>query len=305
MHVQSSLSYMAKEHIPVLINNIINLLKQNPNFNGDNKTVFVDCTFGRGGYTREILENISNSSVIAIDRDKTVQKYADEIKNDFCDRFSFYHSKFSNIKNVVKSTGIESVDAILVDLGVSSMQIDTKERGFSFQEDAPLDMRMGLCDISAYDVVNKFSKSELECIIRDYGEEYRYKNIVQKIVNARKISPIKTTLELANIVKSAYWNYSKIHPATKTFQAIRIFVNKELEELQKNVRISSEMLKKSGMMFVVSFHSMEDRIVKHFFKSLGDEYVLINKKPIIPSDEEISSNSRARSAKMRVIQRGC
>lgn len=296
---------MAKEHIPVLINDIINLLKQNPNFNGNNKTVFVDCTFGRGGYTREILENIPNSNVIAIDRDKTVQKYADEIKNDFGNRFSFYHSKFSNIKNVVKSAGIESVDAILIDLGVSSMQLDTKERGFSFQDDAPLDMRMGLCDISAYDVVNKFSKSELECIIRDCGEEHRYKNIVQKIVSARKISPIKTTLELANIVKSAYWNYSKIHPATKTFQAIRIFVNKELEELQKNVRISSEMLKKSGMMFVVSFHSMEDRIVKHFFKSLGDGYVLINKKPIIPSDEEISSNLRARSAKMRVIQRIC
>ena len=294
---------MTQEHIPVLINDIIHIIQQNSNFDGSHKTVFVDCTFGRGGYTRAVLENIPNSYVIGIDRDSNVQKYADEIKNDFGDRFSFHHARFSEIKNIAEKDGIESVDAVLIDLGVSSMQLDIEERGFSFQKDAPLDMRMGLCDISAYDVVNKLSQEELENIIKDYGEERRYKNIVQKIINARKRSPITTTLELANIIKSSYWHYSKIHPATRTFQAIRIYVNKELEELQKNVKIASGMLKKSGMMFVVSFHSIEDRIVKHFFKSLGDDYVSISKKPIVPSVEEMSCNPRARSAKMRGIQR--
>jgi len=296
---------MAEEHISVLIGDIVNILKEEPHFDGREKTCFVDCTFGRGGYTRQILENIPNSFVIGIDRDEIVKKYAKEIDEEFPGRFRFFHSRFSEIGQVLSSIGVKEVDAVLVDLGVSSMQLDTKDRGFSFQEEAPLDMRMGLCNFSAYDVVNKLSKQELEEIIRDYGEETRYKNIVQKIVNARKVSTIKTTTELANIVKSAYWTYSKIHPATKTFQAIRIFVNKELEELRKNVKLSCEMLKRGGMMFVVSFHSVEDRIVKHFFRSLGKEYEVISKKPICPSDEEVSFNPRARSAKMRCIRRIC
>lgn len=296
---------MAEEHISVLIGDIVNILKSDPHFDGKEQTCFVDCTFGRGGYTRQILENVPNSFVIGIDRDEIVKKYAEEIERDFSGRFRFFHSKFSDIGQVLCSVGIKEVDAVLVDLGVSSMQLDTEDRGFSFQKDAPLDMRMGLCNCSAYDVVNKLSKRELEEIIREYGEETRYKNIVQKIIDARKLSPIKTTTELANIVRSAYWSYSKIHPATKTFQAIRIFVNKELEELKKNVKLSCGMLKKGGMMFVVSFHSVEDRIVKHFFKSLGKEYEVISKKPICPSEDEVRFNPRARSAKMRCIRRIC
>lgn len=297
--------YNQDQHIPVLIDKIIEILLDNTD-GIDSKKTFVDCTFGNGGYTKKLLDTFPNATVIAIDRDKNVIPVAEEFFENYGHRFKFFNDVFSNIGIILKSSGISNVDGIFMDLGVSSMQLDNGDRGFSFREDAPLDMQMGLCEKSAYDVVNYSSEKQLEYIIKELGEESRYKQIVKKIIDYRKKKKIKTTFELSDIVKSTYWHYSKIHPATKTFQAIRIFVNKELEELEKNVKISVNFLCNNGFMFVVSFHSLEDRIVKHFFKNLPrEEYILFNKKPIIADDCEINKNIRAHSAKMRVIRKKC
>lgn len=297
--------YDQDQHIPVLIDKIIGILLNNV---GDvnSKKIFVDCTFGNGGYTKKLLDTFPNSTVIAIDRDNNVIPIAEEFAENYGSRFKFFNNVFSNIGLVLKRLDIINVDGIFMDLGVSSMQLDNGDRGFSFREDAPLNMQMGLCENSAYDVVNYFSEKQLEYIIKELGEESRYKQIVKKIIAYRKKKKIETTFELSDIIKSTYWHYSKIHPSTKTFQAIRIFVNKELEELEKNVKISANLLRNNGFMFVVSFHSLEDRIVKHFFKSLPrEEYVLFSKKPIIADDCEVNKNIRAHSAKMRVICRKC
>lgn len=293
--------YNQDQHIPVLIDKIIDILLDNiADINSEK--VFVDCTFGNGGYTKRLLDTFPKSRVIAIDRDKNVIDIAEEFSKNYGDRFKFFNDVFSNIGIILKSSNIDKVDGIFMDLGVSSMQLDNGDRGFSFRENAPLDMRMGLCEKSAYDVVNYSSEKQLEHIIKELGEESRYKQIVKRIIDYRRKKKIETTFELADIIKSTYWHYSKIHPATKTFQAVRIFVNKELEEIEKNVKISVNFLKKNGCMFVVSFHSLEDRVVKHFFKGLSrEEYVLLCKKPITADDHEVAKNTRAHSAKMRVI----
>ena len=295
-----------KEHISVMLNEVLNYLKPK---NGD---VILDGTFGAGGYTRAILESC-NCNVIGTDRDETVLKFVDGVKNDFKDRFEFYNVKFSEIKNVVEEN---SLDAIVLDLGVSSMQLDNGNRGFSFNKEAPLTMTMGRNNITAYDVVNDYDEKNIADIIYNFGEEVKSRAIAKKIIEYRKNKAIETTTELADIVRSCFPNkYTKIDFATKTFQAIRIFVNDELKELETILNDSVKLLKSGGRLVVVSFHSLEDRIVKDFLNDNGDCKLLkvnkykevqketlfkvLTKKPVIVSSVEVDKNRRARSAKLR------
>ena len=295
-----------KEHISVMLNEVLNYLKPK---NGD---VILDGTFGAGGYTRAILESC-NCKVIGTDRDETVLKFVDGVKNDFKDRFEFYNVKFSEIKNVVEEN---SLDAIVLDLGVSSMQLDNGNRGFSFNKEAPLTMTMGRNNITAYDVVNDYDEKNIADIIYNFGEEVKSRAIAKKIIEYRKNKAIETTTELADIVRSCFPNkYTKIDFATKTFQAIRIFVNDELKELETILNDSVKLLKSGGRLVVVSFHSLEDRIVKDFLNNNGDCRLLkvnkykevqketlfkvLTKKPVIVSSVEVDKNRRARSAKLR------
>lgn len=295
-----------KEHISVMLNEVLNYLKPK---NGD---VILDGTFGAGGYTRAILESC-NCQVIGTDRDENVLKFVDVVKNDFKDRFEFYNVKFSEIKNVVEEN---SLDAIVLDLGVSSMQLDNGNRGFSFNKEAPLTMTMGRNNITAYDVVNDYDEKNIADIIYNFGEEVKSRAIAKKIIEYRKNKAIETTTELADIVRSCFPNkYTKIDFATKTFQAIRIFVNDELKELETILNDSVKLLKSGGRLVVVSFHSLEDRIVKDFLNDNGDCKLLkvnkykevqketlfkvLTKKPVIVSSVEVDKNRRARSAKLR------
>ncbi|GMO63974.1 MAG: 16S rRNA (cytosine(1402)-N(4))-methyltransferase RsmH [Rickettsiales bacterium] len=288
---------MNAPHKSVLLKEVIDALQPQ-----DNKT-YLDCTFGAGGYTKAIL-NSANCKVVGIDRDITTKKFADEITNK---NFEYQVLKFSEIDKL----GVK-FDGIVFDIGVSSMQIDNGERGFSFQKDAPLDMRMGNNDLSANDIINLTGEGNLADIIYKYGDEVKARHIAKKIVENR---PIKTTFELANIVRSFYPKREKIDPATKTFQAIRIAVNNELDELQIALNKAKDMLNVGGRIVVVSFHSLEDKIVKNFIKNLTnnnkidkykirqDEFREITKKPIVPTNWEISENIRSRSAKLRGIEK--
>lgn len=295
-----------KEHISVMLDEVLKLLKIR------DESIILDGTFGAGGYTKAFLEN-AKCKVIATDRDISVEKFANEIKGEYKERFEFLNIKFSEIKNFIQEN---SLDAIVLDLGVSSMQLDNGERGFSFNKEAPLNMTMGKNDITAYDVVNNFEEENIANIIYMFGEEVKSRIIAKKIVEFRKNKPIKTTLELADIVKSCFPNkHYKIHPATKTFQAIRIFVNEELNELKTILNDSIKLLKKGGKLVIVTFHSLEDKIVKDFFKENSDLalkkinkfkeeqektiFKVLTKKPIIVSENETQTNKRARSAKLR------
>ncbi|MDR2526503.1 MAG: 16S rRNA (cytosine(1402)-N(4))-methyltransferase RsmH [Rickettsiales bacterium] len=284
-------------HNPVLLNEVLHFLEPQ-----DDK-IYLDCTFGAGGYTNAIL-NSAKCEVIGIDRDVTTKKFADEIKND---RFTYFNMKFSEIDKLNKS-----FDGIALDIGVSSMQVDNAERGFSFKKEAKLDMRMGQNILSAHDIVNITGESNLSDILYRYGDEVRARKIAKEIVKNR---PINTTFELVNIVKKFYPIKNKIDPSTKTFQAIRIAVNDELNELKKVLELSKILLNPHGRLVVVSFHSLEDKIVKDFMNSLVDKtkndkykvkeekFKLLTKKPIVPSKEEIDNNIRSRSAKLRAIEK--
>jgi len=274
--------------------------------------VFVDATFGNGGYTEAILKN-ADCRVIAIDRDPTVLNRVDELKSLYGERFEFRSGCFGNIADLIT----EKVDGFVFDIGVSSMQLDQAERGFSFAKTAPLDMRMSCDGISAADIVNKTPEKELADIIYKYGEERKSRQIAAKIVAFRQNKPIETTTELANIIYSVvHHTPNAIDPATRTFQALRIAVNKELEELQNGLNAAIDLLKTKGRIVVVSFHSLEDRIVKNFFKdksgnnanvsrylpqnTLTNNAILTNvSKAITASQNEIEVNPRSRSAKLR------
>ena len=298
-----------ENHVPVMLNEVLKYM--NPM---DNE-VYVDCTFGAGGYTEGILEK-ANCNVIGLDRDPSVKQFADIIKKKFNDRFDFYNIKFSDIESILNGN---KVDGIVLDIGVSSMQIDNPERGFSFQKNSRLDMRMGNNQISAYEIVNNTPEKELADIIYNYGDEVKSRHIAKKIVEKRKEKPIETTFELADIIRFFYpVRKTKIDPATKTFQAIRIAVNGELDELKKILELSKTILKPNGRLVVVSFHSSEDKIVKDFIKKetkkglKKDKYSkeenkadfeLLTNKAITPTEEEIKNNVRARSAKLRAIKK--
>lgn len=297
---------MKQKHIPVMLDEVIKYL------NPQDNEVYVDATFGNGGYTTAILE-AANCRVIAIDRDPTVLPRVQELKEKYQDRFEFKQGRFGNIDTLIDA----QVNGFVFDIGVSSMQLDNADRGFSFSKEAPLDMRMSLNGTSAADIVNGMEEKELADLIYLYGEEKKSRQIAHKIVEARKNKPIETTTELAEIIYSIiHKNFGQINPATRTFQALRIAVNEELLELELGLEHSSKLLKPQGRLVVVDFHSLEDRIVKKFFndksgKNKGvSRYMpqIINNtdmvfkhisKAIMPTQTECNINPRARSAKLR------
>lgn len=300
---------MNQKHIPVLLGPVIRCL--NPEKGG----VFVDGTFGAGGYTRAILESNPNTKVIAFDRDSTVLPIVQKFQTEFGDRFTFVQDCFGEVEKYITFP----VDGLVLDIGVSSMQIDTPERGFSFRFDGPLDMRMSGEGISAADIVNNWPEEKLADILYRYGEERASRKIARAIVKAR---PLNTTLQLAEVVHAVM-----PHPkdgtdsAMRSFQAIRIAVNDELGELERALKASPKILKAGGRLVVVSFHSLEDRIVKDFLKNNSEKsahqnkylcvskhstavFFVPDKKPIMAGEKELKMNSRAHSAKLRWAIRG-
>ncbi len=281
--------------------------------------VYLDATFGAGGYSQAILE-AANCKVYAIDRDETAQKFAAELTKKFPNNFVFCSGKFSQAKEILAEKNITQLDGIILDIGVSSMQLDDKTRGFSFDSEAKLDMRMDQQNpFSAFELVNQTGEEELAEIIKEYGEEPKARKIAKKIIETRKIAPITSCKELADIVRSLYFGYHRTDPATKTFQALRIFINQELDELKGILNSSISLLKPEGRLVVVSFHSLEDSIVKNFLKKqsgLDDtrsrylpeiiaekstkNFRLITKSAISPTKEEVERNVRSRSSRMRV-----
>jgi len=300
-------------HKPVLINEVIANLKPQQG------ETYLDGTFGAGGYSTAILES-AKCKIYAIDRDESAEKFAEKLSKKFPKNFTFLHGKFSESEKLLAEKNVTELDGMVFDIGVSSMQLDDKSRGFSFDSEAKLDMRMDQKNsLSAYEVVNESSEEELAKIIKEFGEEPKAKRIAKKIIEARKLQPITSCRDLADIVRSLYFGYFKTDPATRTFQALRIFVNQELDELKLALASSITLLKKGGRLVVVSFHSLEDQIVKNFLKKeagldqtfsryqpeISQEnsvknFQLITKSAISPSEEEVAANPRARSARMRV-----
>lgn len=277
----------------MLVDTAVELLLENKG------RLYVDCTIGLGGHARRILEKNPQAYLIGIDRDPYALEKAEENLRDFEGRFSLYHANFSQLDEVLRQEGVKEVDGFLFDLGVSMLQLKS-DRGFSFQRSAPLDMRMDPREsLTAYKVINTYSERELERIFREYGEEKKAKQLAKAIVLARSKKPIETTEELVNIILSVIPYRGRIHPATKVFQAIRIEVNKELESIDIALEKTLYFLKKGGRIVVIAFHSLEDRIVKNFFKRHKDRLKLLTKKPITPSMEEIRQNPASRSAKLR------
>lgn len=308
---------MEFKHVPVLLKEVIDGL----NIKEDG--IYVDCTLGGAGHSSEIVKRLSKKGrLIGIDQDINALNAAKERLSNF-DNVSYVHDNFYNIDSILQELHIDKVDGILMDLGVSSHQLDTAERGFSYMKEAPLDMRMDReSHISAHEIINGYSEEELYRIIKEYGEERFAKKIANLIVNQRIIKPIETTFELVDIIKKAIpMKFQKNgHPAKKTFQAIRIEVNRELFILDKAVEDSISRLNKEGRLAIITFHSLEDRIIKQKFKELENPCTcpkefpicvcgktstidIISKKPIEPTDDEKEANSRSRSAKLRVVEK--
>ncbi|AIS52715.1 ribosomal RNA small subunit methyltransferase H [Thermoanaerobacter kivui] len=284
--------------------------------------IYVDGTLGGGGHSEEILKRLKAGRLIAIDRDIDAINAAKERLKDYKNVY-YVNDNFKNIKEILKNLKIDKVDGILLDLGVSSYQLDETQRGFSYMKDAPLDMRMDKeSPFSAYDVVNKYSEEELERVIKEYGEEKWASRIAKFIVEARKKSEIKTTFQLVEIIKNAIPASARRegpHPAKRTFQAIRIEVNEELKDLDKAIEDMVEVLRGKGRIAIITFHSLEDRIVKNTFKRLEKPCIcppkmpctcgkkplikIITKKPVMSSKEELEVNPRSRSAKLRVAEK--
>ena len=306
-------------HVPVMLGECLDGLK----IKADG--VYVDGTVGGGGHSSEIVKRLSDKGrLICFDKDEDALKASGARLADFKDRVTFVHDDYKNMPERLNEMGVGKVDGILLDLGVSSYQLDNAERGFSYMKDAPLDMRMDRSQrVSAYEVVNTYGEDEIAKILFDYGEERLARAIARKIVNRRSEKPIETTLELAKIVEDTYpaktrWKYG--HPAKRTFQAIRIEVNDELSSLGEAITAMARRLEKGGRMAVISFHSLEDRIVKAAFKELSlactcppdfpvcvcgkvQEVELVNKKPIVASEKELDENPRSQSAKLRIVEK--
>lgn len=309
---------MEFKHISVLLNECIEGL----NIKEDG--IYVDGTLGGAGHSSEIIKNLcERGRLIGIDQDKDALKAAKEKLKDY-NNVTFVHSNFYNIENILHDLNIAGVDGILMDLGVSSYQLDNGERGFSYMQDAPLDMRMNRENsLSAYEVINSYSEEDLFRIIKDYGEEKFAKRIANFIINKRKEKNIESTLELVDVIKAAIPAKARRegpHPAKRTFQAIRIEVNKELEIIEKTIRDGVEKLNVGGRMAIITFHSLEDRIVKTVYKNLANPCTcpssfpvcvcnkkpivkIITRKPIEASKEELDYNPRSRSAKLRIIEK--
>ena len=296
-------------HYPVLLNEVINIITP------QNGGTFIDCTFGQGGYSKKILE-YPNTKVIAIDRDKNSLHIASDLKKKFEDRFYFHNIKFSQIKDLKID---DEVKGVVFDLGYSLNQIKDLSRGLSFDSEGELNMKMGINDFSAKDAINRLDQKELEQIFKYFGEEKNSKIISKKIVIERQ-KKILDTQDLVNIVKRVKKKYyTKTNPATKVFQALRIFVNKEISELTRGLKESANIVSKNGVILTVSFHSLEDKICKFFFNHLSKQdkvsrylpekkltkmsFSLITKKPIVPSSQELKLNPPSRSAKLRAIKK--
>ena len=296
-------------HYPVLLNEVINIITP------QNGGTFIDCTFGQGGYSKKILE-YPNTKVIAIDRDKNSLHIASDLKKKFEDRFYFHNIKFSQIKDLKID---DEVKGIIFDLGYSLNQIKDLSRGLSFDSKGDLNMKMGLNDFSAKDVINKLDQKELEQIFKYFGEEKNSKLISKKIVVERQKKDLDTQ-DLVTIVKKTKKKYyTKTNPATKVFQALRIFVNKEISELTRGLKESANIVGQNGVILTVSFHSLEDKICKFFFNHLSKQdkvsrylpekkstkmsFSLITKKPVIPGSQELKLNPPSRSAKLRAIKK--
>lgn len=286
-------------HIPVLLKKVLEILEPKP------EGVYVDATIGLGGHSENIVKFIgSGGRLIGIDRDDESLKMAEKRLSDR--RVRLKMGKFSDIENLLDSDGIHEVDGILFDLGVSMAQFKDYERGFSFFSDKRLDMRMDKKQmLSAWDVVNRYPEKEIERILREFGEEWLSRKIAKEIIRRRSKKTIDTCSELSAIVESVYRRRSALHPTTKTFQALRIEVNSELNEIRSGLDASLRLLKKGGRLCVISYHSLEDRIVKRFIADSSKKELLrmITKKPITPSPEEIRSNPSSRSAKLRAAEK--
>lgn len=307
------------KHISVLLNESVDALRVKED------GVYVDGTLGGGGHAELVCSKLGkDATFIGIDRDTVAIKAASERLERFGEIVHIFHNEFSNVKSVIKELGIESIDGAILDLGVSSPQLDVAERGFSYNMDARLDMRMNRDDkISAFEVVNEYSEEALCSLIFKYGEEKFARQIARGIVSAREKGSIETTFELSDIIKNsmpAKARFADKHPAKRTFQAIRIEVNKELETLEGAIRDFAEILKPGGVLSIITFHSLEDRIVKQTFQSLASgcecpkdfpicvcgkkpTVEILNRKPIVAGKEELEQNMRAHSAKLRAIKK--
>lgn len=310
---------MTFNHKSVLLNEVIESL----NIKADG--YYVDGTLGGGGHALEVVKRLESGKLIGIDRDSDAIKAATQRLNDYINNVIIIRDNYVNIENILKRENIDKVDGIYIDLGVSSYQLDTAERGFTYRFDAPLDMRMDdRNELKASDIVNDYSESELFHIIRDYGEDRFAKNIAKHIVEYRNKKRIETTFELVDIIKASIPMKIQVtggHPAKRTFQAIRIELNKELEVLTDSINVMIDLLKPGGRLSVITFHSLEDRIVKQAFKKAESPCVcpkkfpvcvcgnkskgrVITRKAILPSEEELEENSRSKSAKLRVFEKG-
>jgi len=309
---------MEYKHYSVLLNECIEAL----NIRADG--IYVDGTLGMGGHSEQIARRLTTGRLISIDRDERAIKRAGERLKPYADRITLVHGNFRQLPQILDDLGIEKVDGMLFDLGVSSPQLDETERGFSYMADAPLDMRMDESEnLTAWFVVNKWPEEKLKRILYDFGEERYSPRIASAIVEKRKLAPVNTTLELVDIIKSAMPAAAlreKQHPAKRSFQAIRIAVNDELEAISELMENATEYLVPGGRLAVISFHSLEDRIIKNAVNSrergctcprdfpvctCGFVQTLknVSRKPILPSEKELSENPRSRSAKLRVAER--
>ena len=309
---------MKFEHVPVLLKEAVEGL----NIKEDG--IYVDGTLGGAGHSYEIVKRLNKGTLIGIDQDINAINKAKETLKNYLDKVIFVHDNYANIENILDDLGIDKVDGILLDIGVSSHQLDEDERGFSYNKNAPLDMRMDRNKkLTAWHVVNEYSLKELENIIFKYGEERWSKRIAEFIVDERRKKTIDTTLELVDVIKKAIPKKVRMeghHPAKKTFQAIRIEVNNELNVLENSIPLMVKHLNKDGRLCIITFHSLEDRIVKKSFQQLSKDCIcppefpicvcdkkreieIITKKPIVPSSEEIENNIRSRSAKLRIAKR--
>lgn len=309
---------MTFEHKPVLLKEVLENLNIKPD------GIYVDGTLGGGGHSYEIADMLEQGTIIGIDQDEAAIAAAGERLAPFGDKVRIVRSNYSDMATILRGFGIDKVDGILLDLGVSSYQLDTPDRGFSYMEDAPLDMRMDTRnEKTAKDIVNGYSEMELYRIIRDYGEDHFAKNIAKHIVRARQEKTIETTFELTKAVKAAIPMKARLssgHPAKRTFQAIRIELNRELDVLKDTLQDMIDLLKPGGRLCIITFHSLEDRIVKTCFKNNENPCIcppdfpvcvcgkkpkgrVITKKPIRPSEEELEYNTRSKSAKLRVFEK--
>jgi len=310
---------MEFKHIPVLFHEIMDIMAPKAG------EVFVDCTLGGGGHSRGFLERMGDDGrLIGIDQDTNALKAAQDNLAEFGDRVTYVHSNYNNLDEILNQYAPDGVDGILFDIGVSSHQLDEKDRGFSYMQDAPLDMRMDQSrKFSAWDVVNTYSEDELHRIIKEYGEERWAKRIAKFIVDFRKDKPVDTTGELVDIIKRAIPKGAReegSHPAKRTFQAIRIEVNDELGVLTRTISVAAKHLKKGGRLGIISFHSLEDRIVKEQFRYLASDCIcppelpfcqcdkvsevkILTRKPVTATEDELAANSRSKSAKFRAVEK--